>query len=63
MPLWHVAKVTETRDGCVFRTKIIASFWKNVDAEKRTDAEIAQSYGGDMLVSTKDSVIAKRAPE
>ena len=63
--LWQrfdVAKIVELRDGCVFKTKLVGSYWKAA-TDTRSEREIATDFGGDMLVPTDDWTIAKEPPE
>lgn len=49
----NVYKITEMRDGSVYRTKLVKSLW--ITCEERTREEenvIAQQNGGDFLVCT-----------
>jgi hypothetical protein len=48
-----VYKITEMRDGCVYKTRKVTSIW--LEVKPRTYAEmreIAQQHGGDQLAST-----------
>ena len=46
---YEVVKVTEMRDGCVFKTKVIRKVW--VSCYCKDHAEVAKRFGGDMLAA------------
>lgn len=48
-------KVTEWRDGCVYKTKLVCSLW--IGVEELTPEEeqaLARQHGGDILSNTND---------
>ena len=51
--LKDVFKITEYRDGCVYKTRKVGEVW--LDIKPRTTEEennIAKEHGGDMLANT-----------
>lgn len=60
----EVFKITEMRDGCIFRTRLIGELWVNVQPLSIEQTKvIANSLGGDILADTMDSRIVPGVPE
>jgi hypothetical protein len=58
---WDVYKITEFRDGCVYKTKKITSIWLPVGSRDIKESnEIAKQHGGDQLISTTESRVTSK---
>jgi len=51
----QIYKVTQYKDGCVYKTKKVGQVWIELGTSREKYAEIAKEHGGDMLVSMSTS--------
>jgi hypothetical protein len=58
-----VYKVTEMRDGCIYKTKKVGSVWVEGIKTHAEQTAIAESLGGDQLVNTMDYHFGREPPE
>lgn len=50
---FDVFKVTQWKDGCVYKTKLLKRVWVPADIDIDKDSKsIAQQHGGDILAAT-----------
>lgn len=46
-----LVKVTEVRDGCVYKTAELGEYWIPMHTDKKEEVRIATSLGGDYFAS------------
>jgi hypothetical protein len=67
MPLWNefdVVKHVEMRDGCVYKTKVVATIWLVSDTTRGIEGEalVAREHNGDRLQPTGAYHIGSTGP-
>ena len=57
---FEVYRITEYKEGCVYKTeKVKDDLWLNVEERStQKEKEIAEKYGGEILAPTNDTRIA-----
>lgn len=59
--LFDVFKITEYRDGCVYKTTKAGEVWLNVQSRTHEEENaIASEHGGDILAPTMQTRICKK---